>query len=117
MPHVVLASALLLSGCSFAFVQGPPAQPAAAAPVTCTRSPVAPIVDTAIAVASAIGLVYFVTEGDRLGSGIEAALAVGFGASAITGWRRLARCERAQGAIMPGALPAGAPGGPPGAPP
>ncbi|MBA3819295.1 MAG: hypothetical protein H0X17_10415 [Deltaproteobacteria bacterium] len=90
------------TGCSFAFVSGPPSPlPAPPARASCTIAPLVPIVDTAIAVLTAIGAVYFITEDNLLGAGIQTGLALGFGGSAVTGWRRVGRCERARGGTAP----------------
>lgn len=83
--------AFATSGCSFAFTRNPPPP--------CTPSPVAPIADTAVAVVAAIGAVYFATGGDddaKIGVAVEGGLALGFAASAYTGFRRVQRCRDAK---------------------
>jgi hypothetical protein len=51
---IVLA---LVSGCSFVFVDGPAADRAVGAPVDCTSVPVAPVIDTGLAVLGVVGAV------------------------------------------------------------
>jgi len=78
------------TGCSFVFTSKPPPP--------CTTSSVGPIADTAIAVVAALGIVYFATSDDdnaTLGVVVESGLALGFGASAVTGYRRVSRCRDA----------------------
>jgi hypothetical protein len=87
---VVLA---LATGCSFVRTSNPPPP--------CNTSSVAPIVDTAVAVVSAIGIVYFATTDDdnaTLGVVVTSGLALGFGASAYTGFPRVSRCRDATAA-------------------
>lgn len=92
MRAVVLA--FVATGCSFAFTSNPPAP--------CNTSSVAPIADTAVAVLAAIGIVYFATSDDdnaTIGIVVESGLALGFGASAYTGYSRVSRCRDAKAAV------------------
>ena len=91
MRAVVLA--FVATGCSFVFTGNPPPP--------CSTSSVAPVADTAIAVLAAIGIVYFATSDDdnaTIGVVVESGITLGFGASAYTGFSRVARCRDAKAA-------------------
>jgi hypothetical protein len=115
---------LALAGCSAVFVTGPKAYlPPPPAPIHCTSLPIFPAVDTLLAAVALGGVIYFSQSNDSnksLGMGIEAVGAVGFGLSAITGWRRVARCRSVleqRAAQAPSPAPYGAPWQQPDQPP
>lgn len=90
-PLTMRAAVLALTvqaGCSFAFTSSPPPP--------CTSSAVAPVADTAVATIAAIAAIYFATEGEGLETAASGGLAVGFGAGAVTGYRRVGRCREAR---------------------
>lgn len=102
-----LAAALSLSGCSFVFVEGPPADHETRATFGCSASYVSPILDTvyaglqALAIATAQGAADDATA-ERLSSE-EMAVQVGFGAvavaSAIYGFSTVGTCQQARAAL------------------
>jgi hypothetical protein len=77
--------AFVTTGCSFAFTSNPPPP--------CSASSVAPIADTAVATLAAIGAIYFLAEDETIGVAVESGLVLGFGAGAVTGFRRVGRCR------------------------
>ena len=87
---------MLLSGCSLLLVDAPPAQPPPPPAIaSCTSSRIPPVIDTMITAVALGGVIYFAQRDDEnagLGAAVEGALAVGFGVSAFTGWRRTSRC-------------------------
>lgn len=91
----------LLSGCSVAFIDKPPAHPPPQPAIAhCDTTRIPPVIDTAIAVLATTGAIYFAqSDDDMAGVGVvvEGGLALGFGISAITGWRRTSRCAEMQG--------------------
>ena len=96
---VALATALAVSGCSFVLVRGaPPPRPRGDPPV-CTDTYVVPIIDAAITTIALAGVVYFATSDNdmkEVGMLVEGGLALGFGISALTGYRRVIHCRRAK---------------------
>ncbi|MDX2090526.1 MAG: hypothetical protein SFX73_21890 [Kofleriaceae bacterium] len=92
---------VLLSGCSLVFVDGPPSQPPPPPAIAqCDTSRIPPAIDTVIAVLAATGAIYFAqSDDDMAGVGVvvEGGLALGFGLSALTGYRRTGRCAAMQG--------------------
>jgi hypothetical protein len=103
---VALTTALALSGCSFAFVHGPPPQPQP--PTDCTDHYVVPAIDAAIMALALTGAVYLATTDDGgmapLAVLVEGSIALGFGVSAIRGVTKVKRCRRARATYVP--LPA-----------
>jgi hypothetical protein len=109
---VVTALALVGSGCSYAFVDGPPKEPPQSserqaqllmAPPTCSTSYGWPVVDTVLAAAALVPLAYILL-GDNCGAS-ECSEGVGlailalaappawFGGSASVGYRRVHACR------------------------
>ncbi len=95
-----LLALLAVGACSFVLVRDPPARPPPPpANASCTTSAIVPGFDTAVAVLSAIGAVYFLTSDDdnaRVGAAVEGGLTIGFGGSAFMGWRSVGRCRSMQ---------------------
>ena len=82
---------LVLSGCSFAFTQNPPPP--------CSSHAYAPIADTATGVVAALAAIYIATTDDDNATATAALVgvtAVGSGASAYVGYRRVSRCRDAK---------------------
>ncbi len=104
-----MTALLVTSACSFVLVRDPPARPPPPpAEVSCTTSAMVPGFDTAVAVLSAIGAVYFLTSDEDnagIGAVVEGGLAIGFGVSAFKGWRSVGRCRGMQSAPPPGPAP------------
>ena len=108
MARVVLASlsALMASGCSFAFVERAPAQPTTLRYLDCTSSRTAPVLDTVGAgfygVSTAIAASVSEDEFERYGVsklatiGLNLAITALFTAGAIYGYRETARCADAR---------------------
>jgi len=89
-----------LCGCSLVLVEGPPPPPPPPAQVSCTTSAVVPILDTVVSAAALGTAIYFAASNSghaELGGSIGAGIAIGFGISAVTGWRRTSRCRAAVG--------------------
>lgn len=74
----------LVPSCSFVFTSTKP-----------PCSALAPIADTAIATIAAVGIAYFVSEGNEIGVGVEGAITAGFATSAYVGFSRNSRCTDA----------------------
>jgi hypothetical protein len=87
-PVRAVALLLAVSGCSFAFTANPPPP--------CSSSAVAPIADTAAAVVAAIAAVYIATDDAPGTASLVGAAALGAGASAYIGHRRVGRCRDAK---------------------
>jgi LPXTG-motif cell wall-anchored protein len=84
-----VALLLALSGCSFAFTANPPPP--------CSSSAVAPIADTAAAVVAGLAAVYIATgDDDNVTAALVGVTAIGAGASAVVGYRRVGRCRDAR---------------------
>ena len=94
---IALCALLLLPGCSLLLVRDAPDHLEPGAPRECTSTRVWPVADTAVAVLATVGAFYLLTRSDdsldRLGAGIEGALALGFGYSAWRGWRETGQCR------------------------
>lgn len=107
--RMVALQVLLLGGCSFAFVHGPPPRREPLEDPRCTRAPFAPVADGILTVFSVIGLVSAQLDlddtpqdDDVLGrtfvKGIRNTLVVTTLVSAIAatyGFVQLSRCQRA----------------------
>lgn|SRR5215471_691867 len=103
VPQALLC-AMLASGCSLIFMDGPPEHPPRDQPVDCTRSVTAPVFDTVFASASgtiAIGEITLLaasnsSQGDRdsgkVGLALFSALALIEGVSAGWGFGRVREC-------------------------
>ena len=108
----IVVALLLLGGCSFVFVSGPPAHPTA--PVSCTESRAWPFVDAGIAVAAIAGGIAGLaahnncspSQTDCLPSDIGAGIAQDAGAALLLGglvyavsfahgWSDTSACRRA----------------------
>jgi hypothetical protein len=94
---------LTLSGCSFAFVHGPPANHRRMSFFDCTSGNVLPVVDalvTAASVAATAGAASgdaSTRKADMIGYAVDAAL---FGASAIYGFSKTSDCREAQAELI-----------------
>jgi hypothetical protein len=120
----VVLAAVLLSGCSFAFVRPPPAPEKRSAPpgvqVECTTSRAAPIVDAVITAFQALRTAVAVssTEADYVDAPIdrEVDIAAGvtlttlFGVSAIYGFYATSQCDTAKAAQVVETGPVCSPG-------
>jgi hypothetical protein len=101
---VVLCSSLVLGGCSFVFVKGPPANHEQLPAVTCTESWIVPGLDTAFTAIQVISLAYAASASEwnenflsRTGSIVlYAGLAALGGAGMYYGFTRTKRCRAAK---------------------
>ena len=97
LPPVTLV-AVLLSGCSLRYVDGPPkTRPGAPVPPTanCTTVSTMPVVDIILGVSYAWAIQEALEEADEFNSGHLAmfAIPVGFFGSSIQGFRRIKACK------------------------
>ena len=92
-------------GCSFAFVDGPPANHARLPYFECSSSNAWPIVDTVLAASLGAGAAAAIGDGgsssnsttDAVIAGAEAAL---FALSALAGYQKVAACREAKGELI-----------------
>ncbi len=93
---------LCASGCSFLFVQGPPAGHEQMRVVSCTDSKTLPLLDAIWAGASALDLILYATDegygGRDRGAGIaeSAARALIWGIAASKGYKKVRECRAAK---------------------
>jgi hypothetical protein len=109
--RTIAAALVVTCGCSFVLVKGPEPERPPGAPVTCTELPVAPVIDSGLAVLGVVGAVYAHRRLDepaggefpnndflrmqRIFAGIGAVL---FAASATYGFLKTTQCRRARAA-------------------
>ena len=101
-----VSSVTLLPGCSWLFVEAPPAQVRPSEPVTCTRGKAAPIIDSVVTGFQTVRVVYALTQSEAdykdfpisrgADIGIGLGLTVLFAASAAYGFGATASCAAAE---------------------
>ena len=91
----VLVISLALSGCSLAFVHGPPKEAAEMMPVDCTTARTWPIVDVLFTLQFGFGALGATVDKSqkRLTPIAMLAIALGFAASSVTGFYRVTKCR------------------------
>ena len=105
-PRLALCTLILTGGgCSFAFVDGPPAKHAHLPYFECSSSNAWPVIDTVIAASLGAGAAAAIADGgsssngttDAVIAGAEAAL---FAVSALAGYQKVAACREAKGDLI-----------------
>jgi len=105
---IVTTCVALLQGCSWLFVDAPPAHRAPAGQVACTRSKAAPVIDTVVAAVQVGRTVFAIAQSEAdyrdfpISRGADIGLGVGltalFTASAVYGYATTSACATAQNA-------------------
>jgi hypothetical protein len=104
----VIAAGLFGSGCSFIFVDGPPAAHQKMPYFDCTTSNIAPVVDVVFAASAAVqGAAFLANQSSGSGSsslaaegGVVLAEAALFGVSALTGFGKTSSCREAKAQLV-----------------
>ena len=105
-PGLALCTLILTAGgCSFAFVDGPPAKHARMPYFECSSSNAWPVIDTVLAATMGAGAAAAIADGsssangstDAVIAGAEAAL---FAISALAGYQKVAACREAKGDLI-----------------
>lgn len=126
---ISVALAAASGGCSWVFVDGPPAAHKQLPYFECTSSNAWPVVDTVFGVATALEAATLLASTRSSGANTAAAVAAGeaviFGASAVSGYQKTSSCREAKAELLqrlyrlpsgPGMSPGFSPGLPPAQP-